>query len=297
MLEAYENRLPGEKLSLLVSLPFISVHIGAIFALTISPSPFALFMVFLMYFIRMFGITAGFHRFFSHKTFKTSRAFQFILAYLATCSAQMGPIWWASHHRHHHKYTDEIEDPHTPTLKGFFWAHVGWIMSPANVPTKEEYVGDLKRFPELKFLDKYHYIAPLSMAMILFGLGEYMALNYSQYNTNGMELLMWGFFVSTVILYHATFTVNSVCHVFGYRSYNTKDGSVNNWLIAILTLGEGWHNNHHAFPNSERQGHQWYQIDICHYILWCFSKLGIVWDIRGVPEDSVIERRYSSDVV
>ena len=297
MLEAYENRLPGEKLSLLVSLPFISVHIGAIFALTISPSPFALFMVFLMYFIRMFGITAGFHRFFSHKTFKTSRAFQFILAYLATCSAQMGPIWWASHHRHHHKYTDEIEDPHTPTLKGFFWAHVGWIMSPANVPTKEEYVGDLKRFPELKFLDKYHYIAPLSMAMILFGLGEYMALYYSQYNTNGMELLMWGFFVSTVILYHATFTVNSVCHVFGYRSYDTKDGSVNNWLIAILTLGEGWHNNHHAFPNSERQGHQWYQIDICHYILWCLSKLGIVWDIRGVPEDSVIERRYSSDVV
>ena len=297
MLEAYENRLPGEKLSLLVSLPFISVHIGAIVALTISPSLFALFMVFLMYFIRMFGITAGFHRFFSHKTFKTSRAFQFILAYLATCSAQMGPIWWASHHRHHHKYTDEIEDPHTPTLKGFFWAHVGWIMSPANVPTKEEYVGDLKRFPELKFLDKYHYIAPLSMAMILFGLGEYMALNYSQYNTNGMELLMWGFFVSTVILYHATFTVNSVCHVFGYRSYDTKDGSVNNWLIAILTLGEGWHNNHHAFPNSERQGHKWYQIDICHYILWCLSKLGIVWDIRGVPEDSVIERRYSSDVV
>jgi len=146
-------------------------------------------------------------------------------------------------------------------------------------------------------LDKYHYLAPLSMAVILFSLGEYMALNYSQYNTNGMELLMWGFFVSTVILYHATFTVNSVCHVFGYRTYDTKDGSVNNWLIAILTLGEGWHNNHHAFPNSERQGHQWYQIDICHYILWCLSKLGIVWDIRGVPEDSVIERRYSSDVV
>ena len=172
MLEAYENRLPGEKLSLIVSLPFLSVHVGALFALTVYPSSFALFMVFLMYFIRMFGITAGFHRFFSHKTFKTSRTFQFILAYLATCSAQMGPIWWASHHRHHHKYTDEIEDPHTPTLKGFFWAHVGWIMSPANGSTKEEYVGDLNRFPELKFLDKYHYLAPLSMALFLYGLGE-----------------------------------------------------------------------------------------------------------------------------
>ena len=297
MLEAYENRLPGEKLSLLVSLPFISVHIGALFALTISPSPFALFMVFLMYFIRMFGITAGFHRFFSHKTFKTSRAFQFILAYLATSSAQMGPIWWASHHRHHHKYTDEIEDPHTPTLKGFFWAHVGWIMSPSNVPTKEEYVGDLKRFPELKFLDKYHYLAPFSMAVSLFALGEYMALNHAQYGTNGIELLMWGFFVSTVILYHATFTVNSVCHVFGYRTYDTKDGSVNNWLVAILTLGEGWHNNHHAFPNSERQGHKWYQIDICHYILWSLSKIGIVWDIRDVPDDSIKVKRYGSDVV
>ena len=297
MLEAYENRLPGEKLSLLVSLPFISVHVGALFALTISPSPFALFMVFLMYFIRMFGITAGFHRFFSHKTFKTSRAFQFILAYLATSSAQMGPIWWASHHRHHHKYTDEIEDPHTPTLKGFFWAHVGWIMSPSNVPTKEEYVGDLKRFPELRFLDKYHYLAPFSMAVSLFALGEYMALNHSQYGTNGIELLMWGFFVSTVILYHATFTINSVCHVFGYRTYDTKDGSVNNWLIAILTLGEGWHNNHHAFPNSERQGHKWYQIDICHYILWSLSKIGIVWDIRDVPDDSTKVKRYGSNVV
>ena len=297
MLEAYENRLPGEKLSLLVSLPFISVHIGALFALTISPSPFALFMVFLMYFIRMFGITAGFHRFFSHKTFKTSRAFQFILAYLATSSAQMGPIWWASHHRHHHKYTDEIEDPHTPTLKGFFWAHVGWIMSPSNVPTKEEYVGDLKRFPELIFLDKYHYLASFSMAVSLFALGEYMALNHSQYGTNGIELLMWGFFVSTVILYHATFTVNSVCHVIGYRTYDTKDGSVNNWLVAILTLGEGWHNNHHAFPNSERQGHKWYQIDICHYILWSLSKIGIVWDIRDVPDDSIKVKRYGSNVV
>ena len=291
MLEAYENRLPGEKLSLLVSLPFISVHIGALFALTISPSPFALFMVFLMYFIRMFGITAGFQRFFSHKTFKTSRAFQFILAYLATSSAQMGPIWWASHHRHHHKYTDEIEDPHTPTLKGFFWAHVGWIMSPSNVPTKEEYVGDLKRFPELRFLDKYHYLAPFSMAVSLFALGEYMALNHSQYGTNGIELLMWGFFVSTVILYHATFTVNSVCHVFGYRTYDTKDGSVNNWLVAILTLGEGWHNNHHFFPGSARQGFFKGEFDITYYGLKLLSFFGLVRELRPVPawvKDKVI---------
>ena len=240
----------------------------------------------------MFGITAGFHRLFSHRSFKTNRLFQFFLAYSATCSAQMGPIWWASHHRHHHKYTEQIEDPHTPTLKGFFWAHVGWIMSPANSPTKEEYVEDLMKYPELRWLDKYHYFAPFSLAVFLYGLGEYMAVNYSQYNTNGMELLLWGFFVSTVFLYHATFMVNSVCHVFGHRTYDTKDGSVNNLLVAILTLGEGWHNNHHAFPNSEKQGHKWYQIDICHYILWCLSKVGIVWNIRGVPDDSIKERLY-----
>ena len=292
MLEAYENRLPGEKLSLIVSLPFLSVHIGAIYALTISPSPFALFMVFLMYFIRMFGITAGFHRLFSHRSFKTNRAFQFFLAYAATCSAQMGPIWWASHHRHHHKYTEQIEDPHTPTLKGFFWAHVGWIMSPVNSPTKEEYVGDLMKYPELKWLDKYHYFAPFSLVILLYGLGEFMAVNYAQYNTNGMELVLWGFFVSTVLLYHATFMVNSVCHVFGHRTYDTKDGSVNNFLVAILTLGEGWHNNHHAFPNSEKQGHKWYQIDISHYILWSLSKIGVVWKIRDVPDDSIKERLY-----
>ena len=292
MLEAYENRLPGEKLSLIVSLPFLSVHIGAIYALTISPSSFALFMVFLMYFIRMFGITAGFHRLFSHRSFKTNRAFQFFLAYAATCSAQMGPIWWAAHHRHHHKYTEQIEDPHTPTLKGFFWAHVGWIMSPVNSPTKEEYVGDLMKYPELKWLDKYHYFAPFSLVILLYGLGEFMAVNYAQYNTNGMELVLWGFFVSTVLLYHATFMVNSVCHVFGHRTYDTKDGSVNNFLVAILTLGEGWHNNHHAFPNSEKQGHKWYQIDISHYILWSLSKIGVVWKIRDVPDDSIKERLY-----
>ena len=292
MLEAYENRLPGERLSLIVSLPFLSVHIGAIYALTVSPSLFALFIVGLMYFIRMFGITAGFHRLFSHRSFKTNRLFQFFLAYSATCSAQMGPIWWASHHRHHHKYTEQIEDSHTPTLKGFFWAHVGWIMSPANSPTKEKYVEDLMKYPELRWLDKYHYFAPFSLAVFLYVLGEYMAVNYSQYNTNGMELLLWGFFVSTVFLYHATFMVNSVCHVFGHRTYDTKDGSVNNLLVAILTLGEGWHNNHHAFPNSEKQGHKWYQIDICHYILWCLSKIGIVWNIREVPDDSIKERLY-----
>ena len=294
MLEAYENRLPGERLSLIVSLPFLSVHVGAIYALTISPSPFALFMVGLMYFIRMFGITAGFHRLFSHRSFKTNRLFQFFLAYSATCSAQMGPIWWASHHRHHHKYTEQIEDPHTPTLKGFFWAHVGWIMSPANSPTKEEYVGDLMKYPELRWLDKYHYAAPFSLVVLLYGLGEFMAVNYIQYNTNGMELVLWGFFVSTVFLYHATFMVNSVCHVFGHRTYDTKDGSVNNLLVAILTLGEGWHNNHHAFPNSERQGHKWYQIDISHYILWSLSKIGIVWNIRNVPDDSIKERLYGA---
>ena len=292
MLEAYENRLPGERLSLIVSLPFLSVHIGAIYALTVSPSLFALFIVGLMYFIRMFGITAGFHRLFSHRSFKTNRLFQFFLAYSATCSAQMGPIWWASHHRHHHKYTEQIEDSHTPTLKGFFWAHVGWIMSPANSPTKEKYVEDLMKYPELIWLDKYHYFAPFSLAVFLYVLGEYMAVNYSQYNTNGMELLLWGFFVSTVFLYHATFMVNSVCHVFGHRTYDTKDESVNNLLVAILTLGEGWHNNHHAFPNSEKQGHKWYQIDICHYILWCLSKIGIVWNIREVPDDSIKERLY-----
>ena len=240
----------------------------------------------------MFGITAGFHRLFSHRSFKTNRAFQFFLAYAATCSAQMGPIWWASHHRHHHKYTEQIEDPHTPTLKGFFWAHVGWIMSPVNSPTKEEYVGDLMKYPELKWLDKYHYFAPFSLVILLYGLGEFMAVNYAQYNTNGMELVLWGFFVSTVLLYHATFMVNSVCHVFGHRTYDTKDGSVNNFLVAILTLGEGWHNNHHAFPNSEKQGHKWYQIDISHYILWCLSKIGVVWKIRDVPEDSIKERLY-----
>jgi|TARA_B110000263_G_scaffold249469_1_gene267168 stearoyl-CoA desaturase (delta-9 desaturase) len=294
MLEAYENRLPGEKISLMVSFPFISVHIGALAALFIMPTNFALIMMVAIYFIRMFAITAGFHRYFSHRSFKTSRIFQFILAYLATCSAQMGPIWWASHHRHHHKYTDKIEDPHPPNLKGFVWAHVGWIMSPANVPTKTEYVKDLMRYPELRYLDKYHYAAPLSLVILLYSLGEYMKINYVSYGTNGIELVVWGFFVSTVLLYHATFMVNSVCHVFGYRSYDTKDGSVNNLLVAILTLGEGWHNNHHAFPNSERQGHQWYQIDISHYILWFLSLLGIVWKIRQVPEDSIKERIYGA---
>jgi stearoyl-CoA desaturase (delta-9 desaturase) len=220
------------------------------------------------YVVRMWAITAGYHRYFSHRTFKTSRAFQFVMAWIGTSAMQNGPFWWASWHRRHHRHSDAPLDPHSPIMRGFWNAHIGWALDPLQSGSPDlSNVRDLTCYPELRFLDGHKWIPIVFYAAGCFAIA-------------GLPGAVWGFSVSTVLLYHGTLSINSLGHVWGSRRYATGDESRNNPLLAVITLGEGWHNNHHHHMNSARQGFFWWEIDMTYYVLKILSALGVVWDIR-----------------
>jgi stearoyl-CoA desaturase (delta-9 desaturase) len=237
------------------------------FVTGVDASDFALLLV--TFWLRMFGITGGYHRYFAHKTYKTSRPFQFVLAFLACSATQKGPLWWAGHHRGHHKYADKPGYTHSPR-DGVYYAHQGWIFDRRWDATPLERIQDFAAYPELVWLNKFHVVPPALLALGCYLLG-------------GFSGLVWGFVISTVALWHATYCVNSVCHIWGRRRYATQDTSRNNWLMALLTLGEGWHNNHHYYCASTRQGFRWWEIDVTYYALRGLQALGLVWDIREPP--------------
>jgi stearoyl-CoA desaturase (delta-9 desaturase) len=249
---------------------FWLVHLtcGLVFFVGFSWVAFAVCLA--LYVIRMFAITGVYHRYFSHRSYQTSRWFQFVLGFLGTTAAQKGPIWWASHHRHHHRHSDTEEDIHSPIVHGLYFSHVGWVLCSQFVEPRLDLVKDLTKFPELMSLEKYYLIPPILLA-------------YPHLGTGGFQMLIWGFFISTVLLYHGTFCINSLTHLIGKRRFPSTDGSRNHWLLALITLGEGWHNNHHYYPGSERQGFYWWEIDISHYILVGLSWMGLVWDLRVPP--------------
>lgn len=261
------------------SIPFFAVHVAA---LGVFWTPFAWQWVGLclaLYLVRMFAITAGYHRYFSHRTFRTGRAFQLLLALLGVTAMQKGPLWWAAHHRHHHLHSDDPDDLHSPGRQGFWWAHVGWILSQEHDETDYERIPDFARFPELVWLDRYHHLPGVALAAVLFLAG-------------GWPALVWGFFLSTVLTWHATFAINSLTHMIGRRRYPTKDDSRNSLLLALLTLGEGWHNNHHYYMASTRQGFFWWEIDVSYYTLKLLAFLGLVWDLREPPR-KVVEGEWA----
>ncbi|HVS74936.1 MAG TPA: fatty acid desaturase [Candidatus Acidoferrales bacterium] len=267
----------GARISIVMTLPFFLIHVAALAAFWVPFRWSYLFTCIAVWAVRMFFVSAGYHRYFSHRSYKTSRAFQFVIAFIATSSAQKGILWWAAHHRHHHKYSDQDEDLHSPTLFGFFWAHIGWIISDRYNATRLDYIGDFAKYPELRWLNKYHLVPPVILAVTLFLIG-------------GWGLLIWGFCVSTVVLWHDTFTINSLSHLFGRRRYLTGDTSRNNWVLALMTFGEGWHNNHHHYMASTRQGFYWWEVDISYYVLKVLSWFGIVWDLRPVPKHVISEQ-------
>ena len=253
------------------SLPFLLAH--AVALATPFVAPFAWRWAALaagLYAIRMFAITAGYHRYFSHRAYRTSRPFQLLLALLGATAAQKGPLWWAAHHREHHRFSDEEGDVHSPLQRGFWWSHVGWILSRRHHATRFERVKDLACHPELVWLDRWHLVPPLALGVGLFLVG-------------GLPALLWGFFVSTVALWHGTFAINSLAHVFGSRRYETADGSRNGLLLALVTLGEGWHNNHHFYPSAANQGFFWWELDVSYGVLRGLSAAGIVWGLRTPP--------------
>ena len=269
------------------NLPFLGAHLACLLVLWTGVSPTAAAIGAATLFTRMFGLTGGYHRYFCHRSFKTTRTFQFVLAWLGASAAQMGPLWWAGHHRSHHRHSDTAADVHPPTMKGFFFAHAGWIMSRANKPPKLEWVPDLVTFPELCWLDRNHHVAPITLGVALFAIGEWLAAVHPGLGTNGTQLVVVALFWSTTILYHVTFAVNSLGHLYGRRRYDTRDESRNLWWLALISAGEGWHNNHHRYPASERQGFYWWECDPTHYVVVLLSWLGIVWDVRG-PAPAVL---------
>lgn len=261
----------NDRLDPFTSLPFFAVHAAALGVFFVGFEWHYPVVALGMYTLRMFGITAGFHRYFSHRSYKTHRVFQFMLAWIGSMAAQKGVLWWAAHHRDHHRYSDQPEDIHSPRQRGLWWAHVGWILCHQYDATKFERIRDFARYPELRWLNRWHLVPPITLAVALFAIG-------------GWPLLYWGFFLSTVLLWHGTFTINSLSHVFGSVRYqNTRDDSRNNLVLALITLGEGWHNNHHYYQSSANQGFFWWELDGSYYALKLLSWLGIVYDLRTPP--------------
>ncbi len=273
----------GPRIDWLRVLPFLGLHLGCLAVLWVGWSWTAVAVAVTLYALRMFAITGFYHRYFSHKAFRTSRRLQFLFAVLGATAVQRGPLWWASQHRHHHAHADDEHDAHSPHRHGFLWAHSGWFLARENFATRTGMVKDLAKYPELRFLDRFDALVPLLLAALLYGLGEWLAATWPALDTGGGQLLVWGFCISTVLLYHATFTVNSLAHTLGRRRYATRDSSRNNWWLSLLTFGEGWHNNHHHFPGSARQGFYWWEIDLTYYGLRLLAALGLIWDLRPVP--------------
>ena len=266
------------------SISYIIIHLICFGVIWVGWSWVAVGTAIGLYFVRMFAITGFYHRYFSHRSYKTNRFWQFVFALLGNSAAQKGPLWWAAHHRHHHRFTDREEDVHSPERHGFVWSHIGWLTSPSNLTTRFEYVPDWAKFPELRLINRFDKTVPILLATVLFFVGYFLAEYFPELNTNAPQMLIWGFFISTVVLLHGTFTINSLDHMFGTRRYDTPDSSRNNIFLALITLGEGWHNNHHRYPISVRQGFFWWELDITYYILLLMSKIGIVRDLRPVPE-------------
>jgi stearoyl-CoA desaturase (Delta-9 desaturase) len=280
-----------ERIDWLGSTGFLLMHVAALGVLLVGITWTAVVVCLITYYLRVFALTGGYHRYFSHRTYKTSRWFQFVLAWLGASAAQMGPLWWAAHHRHHHKYSDTEQDIHSPRRRGFLWAHMGWVLCRKYVKTNLKAIPDFARFPELRFINRFHMLPALALALVLLGVGYLIETHAPVLNTTMWQVLMCGFFLSTVLLYHATFCINSLAHVFGRRRFATRDDSRNNWFLSVLTMGEGWHNNHHRYPFSEQQGLYWWEFDPTHYMLKFLGKVGIVWDINKPPRELYDEVR------
>ncbi len=261
--------------------PYIGIHLMCFGVIWVGWSSVAVGVAGFLYLLRIFAITGFYHRYFSHRTFKTSRWFQFLFSLIGTASIQRGPLWWAAHHRHHHAHSDDPEDVHSPVQHGFLWSHMGWFTAPVNFPTKIELIQDFAKFPELRFLDRFDLVISVLIGTGMFILGASLP---AELGTSGMQMLVW-FFISTVILYHVTYMINSLAHVYGSRRYETTDTSRNNPFLAILAFGEGWHNNHHHYPNTARQGFYWWEIDMSYYIIVALSWLGLVWDVKPLPAE------------
>jgi len=286
---AEKMRAEPDRVDWVRCIPFIVLHAGCLGVIWVGWSPFAVGLAVALYFLRMFAVTGIYHRYFSHKTYSTSRAGQLFLALWGATTVQRGGLWWAYHHRHHHQHSDDPEDAHSPHVHGFLWSHIGWITSRRNFPTDYSKVKDLARYPELVWLNRFDTVVPFLFAIALFFLGRGLEHVAPALHTSGPQLLVWGFFVSTTALFHGTSCINSLAHLMGRRRYDTTDDSRNSFILAIVTLGEGWHNNHHRYQSATRNGFYWWEIDPTYYGLKLLSWTGLIWGLKPVPQSILDE--------
>ena len=282
--QTYDSTDPRhDRVNWVKSIPFFLAHLTPLLAFFVPFKWEYVALCVFTYYLRMFFVTAGYHRYFSHRAYQTSRFFQFVLAFGAELSAQKGVLWWASHHRHHHKESDQPGDIHSPTLRGFWWSQVGWILCSKYDEPRWDQIKDFARFPEIRWLDKHYFVPPLIGVAALYLIG-------------GLPYVLWGGLISTVLLWHGTFTINSLSHVFGKRRYLTTDTSRNNFLLALITCGEGWHNNHHYHQNTANQGWFWWEVDLSYYVLRAFKAVGLVWKLKH-PEDQTryVHLKYTAE--
>jgi len=266
--------------------PFLVLHLGCIGVIWTGTSVVAVVTAVVLYVVRMFFVTGFYHRYFCHKSFQASRPVQFVFALLGLTAVQRGPLWWAAVHRHHHAHSDEETDIHSPGMQGFLWAHIGWLTSARNYPTDYSKVRDLAKYPELVFLNRFDLIGPLLLIAALFGFGSALGAWAPGLHTSGAQMVIWGFFISTVFVFHGTCSINSVSHVLGSQRYETGDDSRNSMILALVTLGEGWHNNHHRYQSSARQGFYWWEIDITYWILRSLAAVGLISALKPIPNSA-----------
>lgn len=274
-------RDPRDAIAWVSAIPFFLVHLACFAVLWVGVTWVDVALCIGLYYLRMFAITAGYHRYFSHRAYKTSRWFQFVIAVIGSMSMQKGVLWWAAHHRVHHKYSDQPEDVHSPVQRGLWWAHLGWILSDRYKDTDYQRIQDFAKYPELVWLNRYCHVPPILAGGLLYLLG-------------GWHWFLWGGIVSSVLLWHGTFTINSLAHVWGSRRYQTTDDSRNNFFLALITCGEGWHNNHHHYQSTANQGFYWWEIDISYYVLKVLSWVGLAHDLRTPPKH-VLENDLVTD--
>ncbi len=269
------------------TVEMILIHMVPLLAFFTGVTTFDWVVAIVLYFLRMFFVTGFYHRYFSHRTFKTSRWFQFVMAFLAETSMQKGVLWWGAHHRVHHRNSDKPGDPHSMKLYGFWYSHIGWILGPDFKETDYKGISDFTQYKELVWLNKYYVVPPITLMVVLMMLGGIVnggSITAMFSVPGGLSTLLIGFFLSTIVLYHGTFSINSIMHKLGRQRYETGDESRNSALLAFITLGEGWHNNHHYYESSTRQGFFWWEFDITYYLLKVLSWFGLIWDIKEVPK-------------
>jgi len=252
-----------------MAIVYLALHLGAVAACWEEMFWEDLLLCLGLLQMRGFCVSAGYHRLLAHKSYKTSRAFQFLLAAGACMSLRGGPLWWVALHRHHHRYSDTERDTFTPG-KGFWWSYFGWLISGRFDTTDYNLVRDLARYPELRWLNRSWLVPPSLLGLAVLVLG-------------GWDTFLVGFCVSSVLLFHSMAGLDAFNHCVGFRRYDTGDDSRNSFLLSVLNLGEGWHNNHHHYQSSANFGFFWWEIDGTYTVLRLLARLRLVWDVRQAP--------------